>query len=861
MAISSVLGHPTPCPPSNSPLAKAHRSTVPAKKAEFINNGRPDLEEAMISLEKHSLRGKKLEDPRAYYHSLISLCISHKSLHQGKRLRAHLARIGYKPGLFLDNQFINLYAKCGRVDMARELFDHLPERNVVSWNALISGYCLNACFFDAVALFGTMITIGPRPNHFTYLSALRASVGLRSLELARQIHSQLLKTALFRRTEVGNALINTYSEFGRPEDAEAVYESMVERDEVSWNSLVAVNVRNRRAERAMVVFVDMLKEGQTPNEFTFGSLLGSTDVAIIEELHAQVTKRGLGSNVFTGTALLDAYARCGDPRAAWLVFNSITQRNVIAWNSIIDALFGNNMVHEGLELFLQMSEQGTVPDDYTISILLKATIPHFSIFVGKQLHGLAIKMGLQTDTLIGNSLITMYAKLEGAAESWCVFKDISEPDIISWNSMIQSYVQNEKFEQALTLFTEMRYSEIEPDEFSFVSTLAACGSLAWHRNGKEVHCELLKRGLVRDAFVGSALIDMHAKSMAVHDARKVFDAIRNKDLITWNSMIAGFAQSGYLDEVMKLLSLIREENLEPDGFTFASILAACANATAIQQGRQVHTLILKSELNMDTAVANALITMYSRTGSIREAKKVFSKLDDKNIVSWTAMIGGFAQGGHSEEALAMFDQMENTGVKPNGKTFVTLLTACSYAGMSSEAAKYFKLMEAKYGIRPGFDHYACMVDILGRAGRLNEAEDLIRQMPFEPDALVWRMLLSACRIHGDLDRGQRSMERILAIEPGDSAAYVLLSNLYAALGHWDGVVEVRQLMRKHGVKKEPGKSWIELHNAIHEFMAGDRLHPQADEIYMNLRGLFKQMKDEGYAPGIECIGGVGKYKR
>ncbi|XP_010911842.3 putative pentatricopeptide repeat-containing protein At3g47840 [Elaeis guineensis] len=854
MAISSVLGHPSPCSPSNSPLAKAHQSTI-------LANGRRGLEEAMISLENYSLKGKKLEDLQAYYHSLISLCISHKSLRQGNRLRAHMARIGYKPGVFLDNQFINLYAKCEQVDMARELFDQMPERNVVSWNALISGYCLNGCFIDAFALFETMITVGPRPNHLTYMSALRALVGLRSLELAKQIHSQLLKTALFHRTEVGNALINTYSEFGRPEDAEAVYESMVERDEVSWNSLIAVHVQNRHAERAMAVFVDMLKEGQTPNEFTFGSLLGTTDVAIIEELHAQVTKRGLGSNVFTGTALLDAYARCGNPRAAWLVFDSITERNVIAWNSIIDACFGKNMVHEGLELFLQMSEQGTAPDDYTISILLKATITHFSIFVGKQLHGLAIKGGLQTDTLIGNSLITMYAKLEGVAESWSVFKDISEPDLISWNSMIQSYMQNEKFEQALTLFAEMRHSEIEPDEFSFVGALAACGSLAWHRNGKEVHCELLKRGLVPDAFVGSALIDMYAKSMAVYDARKVFDAIRNKDLITWNTMVAGFAQSGYLDEVMKLLSLMREENLEPDGFTFASVLAACANATAIQQGRQVHTLILKSEINMDTAVANALITMYSRAGSIKEAEQVFSKLDDKNIVSWTAMIGGFVQGGYLKEALAMFDQMENTGVKPNSKTFVALLTACSYAGMSSEAGKYFKLMEARYKIRPGFDHYACMVDILGRAGRLNEAEDLIKQMPFEPDALVWRMLLSACRIHGDLDRGKRSMERILAIEPGDSAAYVLLSNLYAALGHWDGVVEVRQLMRKHGVKKEPGKSWIELHNTIHEFMAGDRLHPQADQIYLNLRGLFKQMKDEGYAPGIECIGGIGKYRR
>ncbi|CAL9116001.1 unnamed protein product, partial [Musa acuminata var. zebrina] len=822
------------------------------------NNVRLELGRLMLSLGDYALKQRKKTpgEHRAHYNSVISLCIANRALREGRHLRSHMARIGYTPGLFLDNQFINLYARCGELGMARELFDEMPERNVVSWNALISGYFSNGRLLDALFLFCTMVEAGPSPNHLTYLTAIRASVGTGSRELGKQIHGHLMKAGLFACVQVGNCLISMYSEFGEPENAESVYRNMVERDEVSWNSLIALHVKSRSPDDALALLVDMQKEGFTPDEFTFGSLLSLTDANIITKLHGQIAKRGLANNVFVGSVLLDAYARSGNPRAASLVFNSMQLPNAVTWNSVISACFGNNMVQEGLKLFRQMGEQGVLPDEYTVSILLKAGATCLSIIVGKQLHGLAIKMGLHADALIGNSLITMYAKHEEVSDSWKAFSSITEPDLISWNSIVQSHVQNEEPEQALTLFVEIKGSGFEPDEFSFVGALAACASLAWYRTGREVHGDLVKRSLAPDAFIGSALIDMYAKSMVISDAREVFNRVEHKDLITWNAMISGLAQNGYLDEVLKLLYRMREENIKPDNFTFASIFAACANAMAMQQGRQVHGLVLKSEHKTDAAVANSLITMYCRAGNIREARKVFSELSVKNVISWTAMIGGCVQSGYSREALEIFEQMEIAAVRPNAKTFIAVLTACSYAGLRREAGKFFKMMETKYGIRPGFNHYSCMIDILGRAGKLKQAENLIEGMPFEPDALVWRILLSACRIHGDAERGRRAMEKILALEPGDSAAYVLLSNLYASLGNWDGVEEVRQMMRVNGVKKEPGKSWLELNAKVHEFMAGDSLHPQKEEICLRLRELLKQMKDEGYIPGIEHADGT-----
>nr|CAD1818138.1 unnamed protein product [Ananas comosus var. bracteatus] len=431
-----------------------------------------------------------------------------------------MARVGLEPGLFMDNQFINLYAKCGEIEMARALFDGMKERNVVSWNALLAGYCLNKQFLDAVKLFRTMAESGPSPNYVTYLSALRASVGLGNVEVGKQIHSRLIKTGFISRIEVGNAMINTYSELGLIEESEAVYNGMAEKDVVSWNSLISAKVQNQLTSQALLLFIAMQIEGYTPDEFTFASLLGPRDMAIAEELHAQISKREL-AGMFAGSALLDAYARVGNPRAAVDVFNSMTKRSIVTWNSVIDACFKNNMADEGLKLFLQMScEQSVLPDEYTIAIMLKGAASELMIGTGKSIHGLAVKMGRHTETTIGNNLIAMYGRHEAVSDSWQAFTLISEPDIVSWNSIVQSYIKNGKFERGLILFVEMKLEGIEPDELSFVAALNACASLTRYTAGKEVHGELIKRGISSNAFIESALIDMYAKSMAINDAKK-----------------------------------------------------------------------------------------------------------------------------------------------------------------------------------------------------------------------------------------------------------------------------------------------------------------------------------------------------
>lgn len=827
------------------------RVQSPAKRpaAAQVDSGsrRIDLQEAVRSLEDGSSEARRGLDGGGLYNSLIQVCISEKALPEGERLRAYIERVGYEPGVFLENQFLNLYAKCGEVRKARDLFDRMSERNAVTWNAMIAGYCSNQCFLEASLLFAAMVESGGQiPNQATYLAALRAAVGCRNLKLGLQVHGRLLKLSpLLSRVEVGNSVMNMYAKLGRPRDAWTMFDNMPERDAISWNTAIAASARSGSGSRALTLFLGMNAEGFHPDGFTFASFLGSEDVAGVAELHGQIIKRNLEDDSYVGSALLAAYASNGSPREALLVFDGLTDPNTIAWNSAIAACVENMMAEQGLRFFLEMHHAGVLPDACTISSLLGAATAGSFISVGKQAHGLAVKLDLCRETTVGNALITLYSKQGFVSDSRRSFQCTADPDLITWNSMAQAYLTNEKHKEALALFVEMKLAGVEGDQYGFTTALGACGSLCWKRTGTAIHGDAVKLGIEVDAFVGSALVDMYGKCAAVTEAELVFDGIERKDLVVWNSMAIAYAQNGCLDQALLLLSAMWEDGSEPDEFTFSGVLSACAEASALQSGRQLHALVTKSAINADTAVANALMTMYARSGCVTEASQIFSQLAAPNAASWTAMIGGYAQSGRPRKALKLFEQMAERGVRPDGKTFLALLTACSYAGEVDEAERFFEAMETEYGLRRELEHYACMVDVLGRAGRLEEAEGVINEMPHAPNALVWRTLLGACRTHGDLKRGEKAMEMILATQPGDSAAYVLLSNMYAARGRWDGVAEVRSLMREKGLRKEPGKSWIEVQHRVHEFVAGDSTHPQTDAIYSTLGSLLEVMRAAG----------------
>ncbi|XP_057858340.2 pentatricopeptide repeat-containing protein At3g24000, mitochondrial [Cryptomeria japonica] len=572
-------------------------------------------------------------------------------------------------------------------------------------------------------------------------------------------------------------------------------------------------------------------------------------------LHTQIIKLGLSeSNTILANHLVNAYVKCQSVSEARQVFDNIPQRNVVSWTAMISGYAQNGYNVEAIVLFCAMLEAGMKPNTFTLGSVLSATARRGDIEQGRLAHGYIIKTGFQWDACVGNALCTMFVKCGSMVSARQVFDKMPERNVISWTAMCTGYVESGDIGQAFNIFRLMQLSGIKPNQFTFTSVLSVCGCFSVGEPGKQIHACIIKTGFEQTVPVDNAILDMYAKCGKIEDARKMFDGMPKRNLVSWNAIIAGYSQAeDCLKETLKLLEEMQLAGMKPDLFTFASVLSSCATGVSLEQGKQIHLSTIKAGVESDVAVGSALITMYSKCGSIDDANRVFGHMIDRNVVSWTAMIIGYAQHGYAQEALACFQEMEQAGVKPNHITYIGVLSACSHAGLVDDGKNYFNSMTKDHGILPSMDHYACMVDLYGRAGRFNEAMGILKRMPFEPGALVWRTLLGACRIHGEMEAGKYAAEKLLELEPEDAATYVLLSNMYASAGRWSDAVNIRKMMRNNAIVKEPGQSWIEVKNKVHAFVARDGSHPQTEKIYAMLEKLRMQLKGAGYVPDTNFV--------
>eukprot|EP01018_Ginkgo_biloba_P011979 Gb_15588 [translate_table: standard] len=623
------------------------------------------------------------------------------------------------------------------------------------------------------------------------------------------------------------------------------------------NLNVSTLCKQGRLEEALDMLHLMHQQDFRVDSSTYGCLLQAcVDKNALTEgkcIHDCIKRDGIDTDRFLGNHLINMYSKFGNVVAARQVFDEIPARNLVSWSAMIAGYAQNGHCKQALQAFCGMLYAGIKPNQFIFASVLRACSNPSNLQPGKQVHACIIKSEYNSNVLLGSALVNMFIKCGSIRDSRNAFDKLPERNVISWTAMMVGYAQNGNGEESLKLFCQMQRAGIKPDHFVFSSVLRACGSLVNLELGKQLHVQVIKFGLDSDVCAGTSLVDMYSKCHNVEAAFQVFDRMCERNVVSWCAMIAGYAETGYGEESLKLFNQMRQVGMEPNQFIFSSVLRACAMLADLEHGKQVHTNVIKIGLMYDLCGESALITMYAKSGSIENARKIFDIMPKRDVVAWTAMIAGYAQHGHGREALELFDQMQGAGIKPNHITFVGVLSACSHVGLVNEGWQYFDSMSRDHGIMPTGDHYACMVDILGRAGHLVEAENLINQMPFEPNALVWRTLLGACRIHGNMELGKRAAECILELEPQDDATYVLLSNMNAAVGNWDNVAKIRKMMTERGVKKEVGHSWIEVNNRVHTFIVRDRSHPQTLEIYAKLTELSQKMQEEGYVPDTDFV--------
>ncbi|EOY09326.1 Mitochondrial RNAediting factor 1 [Theobroma cacao] len=471
---------------------------------------------------------------------------------------------------------------------------------------------------------------------------------------------------------------------------------------------------------------------------------------------------------------------------------------------------------------------------------------------GLQLHAHIIKAGLQTIPLISHHLLNFYSKTQLPLFSRQIFFETPIRSSTTWSSVISSFAQNELPSLAIEFFREMLVNNIKPDDHIFPSATKSCATLGRFDLGQSIHCLILKTGYDMDVFVASSLVDMYGKCGKINVARKVFDEMPERNVVSWTGMIYGYAQLGEYEEALMLFKQALYRRLDVNDFTFSSVLQVCANSTLLELGKQTHGLCFKTNYNLSSFVGSSLISLYSKCGVIEGAYLVFDEVCVRNLGMWNAMLIACAQHSHTERAFDLFKQMEGVGIKPNFITFLCVLYACSHAGLVEKGQHYFELMK-EYKIEPGDQHYASLVDLLGRAGKLQEALSIIREMPIQPTESVWGAFLMGCRIHGNTELAAYAADRIFDLGPVSSGLHVLLSNAYAAAGRYEDAAKARKMLRDLGIKKETGLSWVEEGNKVHTFAAGDRSHAKTKEIYQKLEALGEEMEQVGYVADTRFV--------
>ncbi|KAJ7521907.1 hypothetical protein O6H91_19G073900 [Diphasiastrum complanatum] len=718
------------------------------------------------------------------YVCALDACANTGALAKGQEIHASLLDSGCEGQVIVGNSLIKMYGKCGKLQDVEKVFGQMHHRSVISWNAMIAAYTQNGQSRKALELFHQMKSIGMQPNRSTFVSILDACTSLLALEKGMEIHAEIVDNGFQEEVIVGTALIKMYSKCGWLHDARSVFCKMPQQDVISWTAMIAAYARNGHGKDALEYFHQMKSHGFKPTSITFVCALdacaGLASVADGREIHASIVDSGCQGEIVVGNALVNMYGKCGSLQDAKIVFHGMPKRNVISWNVIIAACAQNGDGKEALDLYHQMTCEGFKPDHFTFICTLDACASLLALEKGRDIHFSIVNNGCEGQVVVGTALINMYGKCGSLNDARNLFGRLSQRDIVCWNAMIAACTQNGQGKEALELFHRMPTEGIRPNQITIVCALDACASLAFLEKGQEIHGAIVKSGYDGEVVVGNALINMYGKCQSLQDARSVFSKMPRRDIVSWNAMIASCAQNGRGAEALDLFKRMQIDSLKPDPITFVCALDACASLAALETGQEIHSTIASRGFEGHVVVGNALINMYGKCGSLQHARSVFQRLHQRDAVSWNTMIAVYGHNGHGEEALDLFKQMMSEDVSPNQITFLSVLTACSHTGRVDDGRHYFTSMSQKHSIAPKVEHCVCMIDILGRAGYLDEGESLISTLPYKDDARVWLSLLGACRIHGDVERGIRAATQIFKLDPENAATYVLLSNTYAA---------------------------------------------------------------------------------
>lgn len=759
----------------------------------------------------HKMLERGTEPDKYTYTFVLKACAGKLELEEGVEVHNDVIRRGLESDVFIATELVDMYCKMGQLDCAREVFDKMPKRDIVSWNAMIGGLSQGANPDESLVFFQAMQLDGLVPSSVSLLNLFPALCKLEDGRLSKSVHGFVIRQDF--QEKVFNGLIDVYSKCGLVEDARRVFDRMRGRDHVSWGTMMAGYAHNGYFDEVLELFDGMKSNNMVMNKVSaISSALAASEMRDLDkgnEIHNCVMQHCIGSNIIVATALMTMYIKCGETDKAKQIFSCLKEKDLVAWSALIAAFVQSGFPQQALSLFREMVYEKLKPSSITLLSVFPACTELSLWNLGKSIHSYSLKAGIGSEVAIGNTLISMYAKCGRFTQALAIFHNLPSRNVVSWNALINGYAENGDAFHALEMFQELLSSGSKPDLGTMASVVSACALLHGLDQGACTHGLIIKSGFISECHVKNALIDMYAKCRVLEYAESLFNETEfTRDQVSWNALIAGYVHNRYPKGAISAFCQMRSEDFQPSAASFVSVLSAAVDLIALREGMALHACIVHMGFQSHTPVGNSLIDMYAKCGRFDFAEKYFDEMGYKDIVSWNTMLAGCAVHGHATRAVALFLQMQDNTVMVDGVSFLSVLSACRHSGLIEEGRKIFHSMRDNFHVEPKLEHFACMVDLLGRTGLFTEIMDLINEMPMEPDASIWGALLGACRMHSNIELAEEVLSYLVRLEPRNPAHYVGLSNIYAQFGRWVEAKNTRLKLTNAGMKKTPGNSWV-----------------------------------------------------
>ncbi|KAH7421644.1 hypothetical protein KP509_13G069100 [Ceratopteris richardii] len=779
---------------------------------------------------------------------LLQQCIDENNLQAGRVLQSIIAAVGLDSHAFLGGYILRMLTHFQKFKEVNDVFNRLVEPGVFTWGVIISANVKLGDNQRAIALYRCMLEAEVRPDGHVFVEVLKACMDRDTLSHTQQVHANIIEYGLEHDIFIGSSLVRLYVDLGTFQDVATTFCRLPTHNTVTWSTLMSGCILLNEGNKVPDIFKLMQQYGTEPDEGTMVCLIAAAsdteDTEQGRQVHNHILLCGLLINPYVGNALVDMYCKCSCIEDAHSVFDNLSTRDVVTWSSLISGYANHGCIQKAFHLLDQMKEEGVEPNEVTYMNILTACCLSQE---GRFIHEYLILHGLVINVQVGTALLDMYIRCGCISDAFNIFASLSQRNKITWTTMISGLFEFGLFGDAFNLLDTMQDQdqETELSEACSLSFLKACSLQGRVEHAWQLHSKIICSGLSSLITVGNALINIYVTCESNEDACIMLQRMPDRDVVSWTTILGMYACNDSPPlEGIEIFEQMKHDGLQPNSITYGYVLKLMSRMSALDQARKIHASIVKggSEL-MDIVVANALLDVYAKCGRLKDAFLTFQRLNKKSLSNWTSLLMGCAQEKNYLLALEVFKSMLSSGVEPDGVVFLCLLLSCKSV---RDGCQLLKSMRDQYSIFITQEHQNAMLEILGHAGHLNEAEDLLECNPVGCNIIGWTSLLHSCKLHVNVIIAHRCFKNITKVDPKVSAAYVLMSSVYAHAGMIHSAEELEATRKQHIGCKKPGHAFIEVDNRVHEFVVGDTFHPKSFDIYAKLEALNQEMKKGGY---------------